>query len=119
MFKGIPNLASIVKQAHDMGGKMQEVNSQLKVERVKGSAGGGLVEVEANGLGDILRVRIDPSLEDREMLEDLLPGAINQASDKARQLHIGIMEGLSDLEIPGLSDAISQITNEPPGPNDR
>ncbi len=116
MFKGLSNLASLVKQAQQMGGKMQEVSSQLKGKRVKGTAGGGLIEVEANGLGEILRVRIDASLQDREMLEDLLPAAINQAGEKAKQLHMETMQSMTEgLDMPGLSEAISQLTGDAPG----
>ena len=112
MFKGLGNLASLMRQAQQMGGKIQEVTEQLKARRVTGNAGGGLVEVEANGLGDVLKVSIDPTLEgDREMLEDLLPGAINQAASKAKELHLEMMQSVtSDLDMPGLSEALSQIT---------
>ena len=58
--EGLANLGSIMKQAQQMGGKLQEVNAQLKTQRTTGSAGGGLVEVETNGLGEVLAVRIDP-----------------------------------------------------------
>ena len=115
MLKGISNLASIVKQAQQMGGKMQDVTAQLKAKQVTGSAGGGLVEVEANGLGEVLKVRIDETLQDREMLEDLLPAAINQASEKAKQLHMEMMQSLTDgFDMPGLNDAITQLTGSSP-----
>lgn len=112
MFKGLGNLASIMKQARQMGGKMEEVNESLKGQRVKGEAGAGMVEVEANGLGEILSVKIDSSLiagGDGEMIEDLLPGAINQASAKAKQLHMEAMRSLTDgFDLPGLDDAFNQ-----------
>lgn len=119
MFKGLSGLASVMKQAQQMGGKMQEVTAQLKTKQVTGSAGGGMVEVDANGLGEILRVRIDPTLDDREMLEDLLPGAINQAGEKAKQLHMEMMQSVTaGLDVPGLDDALSQITGgSPPNPS--
>lgn len=112
MFKGLGNLASIMKQARQMGGQMEDVNESLQGQRVKGESGAGMVEVEANGLGEVLSVKIDPTLiqsGDREMIEDLLPGAINQASAKAKQLHMEAMRSLTDgLNIPGLDDAFSQ-----------
>ena len=120
MLKGLSNLASLVKQAQQMGGKMHEVSSQLQAKRVKGSSAGGLIEVEANGAGEILRVRIDPSLEDREMVEDLLPAAINQAGEKARELHTEMMQTMTEgLDMPGLSDAIAQMTGQAPGPKEQ
>ena len=92
MFKGLGNLANIgalMKQAQEMGGKMQALNEELKTKRATGAAGGGLVEVDVNGLSEVLAVRIDPSLVekgDREMIEDLLPAAFNAAQQKAKQL---------------------------------
>ena len=85
MFKGLGNLANIgalMKQAQEMGGRMQAIQDELKTKRATGAAGGGLVEVDVNGLGEVLAVRIDPSLVekgDREMIEDLLPAAFNAA----------------------------------------
>ena len=93
MFKGLGNLAnigSLIKQAQQMGGKMQQIGEELKTRRAEGSAGGGMVNVEVNGLGEVLRCRIDPSLitaGDRELIEDLLPPAINQALAKSKDLH--------------------------------
>jgi hypothetical protein len=112
MFKGLGNLASLVQQAQQMGGKIQEVTEQLKGKRVTGSAGGGMVQVEANGLGEVLKVTIDLALEsDREMIEDLLPGAINQAATKAKELHVELMQSVTgDLDVPGLNEALSQFT---------
>jgi len=116
MFEGLGNLANIgniMKQAQEMGGKMQQLTEELKVKRVVGNAGAGLVEVEANGLGEVLAVRIDPSLfekQDRELLEDLLPAAFNAAKQKAQELHAEQMQSLTGgLNIPGLSDALGSL----------
>ena len=46
-----------------MGGRMQGIQEQMKAERVVGTAGGGMVEVEANGAGEILRLSIDPAFD--------------------------------------------------------
>jgi len=120
VLKGLGNLANlgnVMKQAQEMGEKMQELSEQLKTKRVVGSAGGGMVEVEANGVGEALAVRIDPTLiekQDRELLEDLLPAAFNAAQQKAKELHAEQMQGLTGgLNLPGLSDALGQL-----GPND-
>lgn len=116
MFKSLGNLAnigSLMKQAQEMSGRMQALQDELKTKRATGNAGGGLVEVEVNGLGDALAVRIDPSLiekGDREMIEDLLPAAINAAQAKAKQMHAEAMQSLAGgLQIPGLSDALQQL----------
>ncbi|MBC8354266.1 MAG: YbaB/EbfC family nucleoid-associated protein [Planctomycetes bacterium] len=112
MFKELGNMASMLRQAQEMGGKMQEVAAQLKSKRVSGSAGGGMIEVEANGQGDILKVKIDSSLSgDLEMIEDLLPAAMNQVSAKAKELHVEMMQSVTgDMNLPGLDEAISKFT---------
>lgn len=119
MFKGLGNLASLMKQAKQMGSRMEEVSQQLKEQRATGSSGAELIKVEVNGLGEVLRVSIDPSLVEageREMIEELLPAAFNQASAKAKQLHMEAMRGLTDgFDMPGLDEAMSQITGDPPG----
>lgn len=116
MFKGLTNIASLMRQAQQMGGRMQEINEQLRSQRATGAAGGGMVEVEVNGLGEVLAVRIEPTLVERgerEMIEDLLPAAMNQAVAKSKQLHMDAMKSLTEgLDVPGLSEAISQITSE-------
>ena len=113
MFKGIANIASMLKQAQSMGGKMQEVNEKLKGQRAVGTAGAGMVEVEVNGLGETLRVTIDPMLvekQDKEMIEQLIPAAINQAQAKAKELHMEAMKSLTDgMDIPGLSETLSKF----------
>jgi DNA-binding YbaB/EbfC family protein len=114
MLKGLGNIASLMKTAQQMGGKMQEVNDQLKAARVSGTAGGGMVEIEANGLGEVLRAKIDPTLlntADAEMLEDLLPAAINQAQAKAKELHRQAMQSMTEgLNLPGLSEALGKLS---------
>ncbi len=123
MFKGIGNLASLMKTAQQMGGKMQHINEQLKAARATGSAGGGMVEIEVNGLGEVLRTKIDSSLlesGDCEMLEDLLPAAINLAQTKAKQLHRDAMQSMTEgLNLPGLHEALAQISGgvEPSEPD--
>ena len=119
MFKGIGNLANVgalLKQAQEFGSKMQALQEELKTKRATGSAGGGLVEVEVNGLGEALAVRIDPTLVDkgeREMIEDLLPAAFNAAQRKAKQLHTEAMQSLTGgIPLPGLQDALSQLTGD-------
>jgi nucleoid-associated protein EbfC len=122
VLKGLGNLANLpglLKQAQEMGGKLQQLNAELKGKKVTGAAGGGLIEVDANGLGEVLAVRIDPSLvekQDREMLEDLLPAAINAAQQKAKELHSQSMQSLAGgFSLPGLSDALGGLGETTPG----
>lgn len=122
MFKGLSglaNLPALMKQAQEMSGKLEQLTAELKTKRATGAAGGGMVEVDVNGLGEALAVRIDPALiekQDRELLEDLLPAAINAARQKAKELHAEAMQQLTGgLPIPGLADALGQMGITPPG----
>jgi DNA-binding YbaB/EbfC family protein len=121
MFKGLGNLgniANLMKSAQEMGGKMEGINAQLKAERIDADAGGGMVQVQVNGVGEVLKVTIEPSLiekNEKEMIEDLLAAAINQAAAKAKQRHAEMMQSLTEgIELPGLSDAISKFTGTDP-----
>jgi nucleoid-associated protein EbfC len=122
MFKGLGNLAnlgSLMKSAQEMGSKMQALGEELKLKRATGAAGGGLVEVEVNGVGEVLAVRIDPALverQDREMIEDLLPAAFNAAIQKANELRAEGMQSITGgMQLPGLDDALSQFGATLPG----
>ena len=117
MFKTFGNLATLIRQASSMGGKMNEINDRLKAERVVGTAGGGMVTVEANGLGDVITVSLDNTLvdtRDAELMEDLCAAATNQAISKARQLHAEAMQSLTaDFDIPQLTEALSKAVGKP------
>ncbi len=114
MFKGITDFASMLKQAQEMGGKMKDFSDQMRNQRVSGNAGGGMVEAEVNGLGEVIRVKIDPQLVtrgDREMIEDLIPAAINQAVAKSQELRMKAMQSMTgELNVPGLQEALSKFT---------
>ena len=114
MFKGLGNLATLVKQAQQIGDRMQGVSDQLKSQKVQGTAGGGMVTIEVNGLQEVLGCRIDPQLVaqgDRELLEDLVIAATNQALGKARQLHADAMRSMAGgIELPGLEETLAKFT---------
>lgn len=77
-------LGDLMKQAQEMQANMQKMQEDLAKAEVKGEAGAGLVSVIMTGRHDIKRVSIDDSLmtEDKEMLEDLLAAAVNDAVRK-------------------------------------
>ena len=114
MFKELGNIGTLMRQAQQMGNKMQGITEHLKTQRAVGNAGGGMVEVEVNGLGEVLRVTIEPELVqrgDREMIEDLLPSAVNQAVTKSRQMHAEAMQQMTEgLNVPGLNEAIQELS---------
>ena len=121
MFKGLGNLgnlANLMKSAQEMGGKMEAINAQLKSERITADAGGGMVEVHVNGLGEVIKVTIEPSLveaKETEMIEDLMAAAMNVAATKAKHRHAESMKSLTEgLNFPGLGDAIAKFTGTDP-----
>lgn len=77
-------LGDLMKQAQEMQANMQKMQEDLAKAEVKGEAGAGLVSVIMTGRHDVKRVSIDDSLmtEDKEMLEDLLAAAVNDAVRK-------------------------------------
>ncbi|HAN96015.1 MAG TPA: YbaB/EbfC family nucleoid-associated protein [Planctomycetaceae bacterium] len=98
MFKGLGQMASMLRQAREIGGKLEEMNRRMATWRLVGAAGGGMIEVEIDGLGQVRHVRIDPTLfakGDREMIEALLPAAFNDASMKLKERQLAEMGELS------------------------
>ncbi len=75
------NIAQLMKQAQAMQENMRRMQEQIGGMEVEGQAGAGMVKVVMTGKREVRRVSIDPSLmtEDREMLEDLLVAAMNDA----------------------------------------
>ncbi len=89
---------NIMKQAQKMQAEMARIQKELEKETVEGNAGGGMVTVMANGQGDIRSISIEPEVidpEDREMLEDLVLAAINDALQKSKELSSSRMGGLA------------------------
>jgi DNA-binding YbaB/EbfC family protein len=97
---------SMFKQAQDMQSKLAEIQEGLAEKTVEVSTGGGMVKVVANGLNEIISVHIDDELinmSDREVLEDLIAGAMNEVQKKVKELAQGEMSKLTGgLKIPGL-----------------
>ena len=89
-----------------MQSKLAEIQGGLAEKTVEVSTGGGMVKVVANGLNEIISVHIDDELinmNDREMLEDLIAGAMNEVQKKVKELAQGEMSRLTGgLKIPGL-----------------
>jgi len=100
------DLLKMMQQAQQMSGKLQEVQDGLSKLSVTGSAGGGLVTVEADGRGTVKRVSIDPKVvnpADVEMLEDLVAVAVQEAQKKAKDAADDEMKKLTgSLGLPGL-----------------
>ncbi|HEY4212314.1 MAG TPA: YbaB/EbfC family nucleoid-associated protein [Steroidobacteraceae bacterium] len=78
------NFGNMIKQAQAMQANMQKAQAEMETIEVVGESGGGMVKVTMNGKHSVKRVQIEPSVasEDREMLEDLITAAINDAVAK-------------------------------------
>lgn len=99
-------IGNIMKQAQAMQENMQKAQEELANIEVKGQSGAGLVEITMSCRFDVRKVTIDPDLmnDDREVLEDLVAAAFNDAVRKAEQTTQEKMGGLaSGLNIPGLN----------------
>ncbi|GGC79907.1 YbaB/EbfC family nucleoid-associated protein [Chelatococcus reniformis] len=83
------DLMGLMKQAQAMQGKMAEAQAEFEALEVQGTAGGGAVGVRMTAKGNMLGVSIDPSLlnpDEKEIVEDLIVAAVNDARGKAERL---------------------------------
>lgn len=99
-------LGNIMKQAQAMQENLRKAQEELARIEVTGAAGGGLVTIVMTCRHDVKRVHIDPALlkDDKEVLEDLVAAAMNDAVRKAEETTQQKMGGLtSGLGIPGLN----------------
>ena len=83
------DIMKLMQQAQEMQGRLQQIQDDLATRTVTGTAGGGMVRVEADGKGNVREVKIDPSVVDPNdvaMLEDLVTVALRDVQEKARAL---------------------------------
>ena len=101
--KGFGNM---MKEAQRLQQQMAALQEEVAKKKVDASAGGGMVTVEANGKQELLSIKIDPEVinkDDAQMLEDLVLAACNEALRKSRELvqqELGKLTG--GLKLPGL-----------------
>jgi DNA-binding YbaB/EbfC family protein len=90
-------LAGLMKQAQQMQDNMKKAQDELAQTEVEGQSGAGLVKVTMTCRHDVKRVTVDPSLlaEDKDMLEDLLAAAINDAVRRVEAMTQEKMAGLT------------------------
>jgi len=95
MMKG--GLGGLMKQAQQMQENMKKMQEQLALVEVEGQAGGGMVKIIMTCRNDVKRVHIDPSLlaDDKDMLEDLVAAAMNDAVRKAEATSQEKMSGFT------------------------
>ncbi len=97
-------MGGLMKQAQKMQEDMQKAQAEIANMEVEGQSGGGMVKVVMNGRHELRSVKIDDSLmgDDKDMLEDLLAAAVNDAVRKIEQESSSKMSGLTaGLNLPG------------------
>ncbi len=103
MTKGLGN---ILKQAQEIHSKISQLQEEMAGKKVEASSGGGMVSVVMNGKQEVLSIRIDPEVvnrEDVEMLQDLIVAAVNEAIRKSQEMMAEEMKKVTGgLSIPGL-----------------
>lgn len=102
--KGGGGLGNLMKQAQQMQESLKKAQEELANMEVTGQAGGGMVSVVMTGRHDVRKVHIEAELlsDDKEMLEDLVAAAVNDAVHKVEQETQERMSGLtSGLDLPG------------------
>jgi hypothetical protein len=102
------DLEGLMAKAKEAQTRMAELQRELALRRVEGSAGGGMVTVVATGEMRILEIRIEPSLlasGDRDMLQDLTAAAVNAALTNAQKLvQEEIQRASASMAVPNLAD---------------
>ena len=94
-------IGNLMKQAQQLQANMQKAQAEIAAMEVTGESGGGMVKVTINGRHEAKRVLIDPSvpLDDREMVEDLVAAAINDAVHRlesaSQERMAGLMGGMN------------------------
>ncbi|HUF87751.1 MAG TPA: YbaB/EbfC family nucleoid-associated protein [Thermohalobaculum sp.] len=89
MMKGLGDFGKLMQQAQEMQQKMAEAQERIAAIEAEGSAGAGMVSAVATAQGEVRRLKVDPALLDgsyeKEVLEDLIVAAVNDASRRARE----------------------------------
>ena len=100
------NIQKMLQQAQKMQSKMAEAQAELAAKTFESSVGGGNVTVTANGAGDILSIKINPSVvdpEDVEALEDLILVGVKQAIEEGRTAAAEDMKkATGGMNLPGM-----------------
>jgi len=102
----VKGFGNMMKEAQKLQAQMEKMQEEVGRKMVEATAGGGMVTVQANGKQELLAIKIDPEVinkDDAQMLEDLVLAACNEALRKSRELvqqELGKLTG--GLKIPGL-----------------
>ncbi len=97
-------IGNLMKQTQKMQEEMQKAQQRLSTLEVEGQAGGGLVKITMTGKHEVRKVSVEDGLlrDDKDMLEDLIAAAFNDASNKVEQIMKDQLSGLAGgLNLPG------------------
>ncbi len=99
-------MGDFLRQAEKLQMELKKTQEELAERTVEASAGGGMVTVVANGKQEIVSIKIDPEVvnrDDVEMLEDLIVAAVNEARGRAQELMMTELAKITGgMNIPGL-----------------
>lgn len=100
---GKDGIGNLMKQAQQMQEKMQQAQVEIAQLEVIGESGAGLVKITINGSHNVRRIEIDPSLleDDKDMLEDLIAAAFNDAARRIEETQKEKMASVSgNMQLP-------------------
>ena len=99
-------MGDLLRQAEKLQMELRKAQQELAERTVEASAGGGMVTVVANGKQEIVSIKIDPEVvnkDDVEMLEDLIVAAVNEARGRAQELMMSELTKITGgMNVPGL-----------------
>ncbi len=101
------NLQQLFQLGQQMQTRMADLNDRLEKETLSATSGGGMVEVSADGRGNVRRLKLDPAVvdpEDVEMLEDLILAAVSEVQRRAKEtMEKEMKEAAGGLPIPNVA----------------
>ena len=102
-------MKNIIKKAQELQSQMEKAQEELNCIEIEGQAGGGMITAKVNGHKELITLDIDPEVlkEDKEMIEDLVVSAVNQAiqnATKAADEKMNSITGgmMGNMKIPGM-----------------
>ena len=104
-FGGGPNMQQLMKQAQKLQQQMEEAQGELDAREYEASSGGGMVKVKVSGTRQLLSVEIDPQVidpDDKDMLQDLIMAAVNEALRTGEETREAVMARLNPAGMGGM-----------------
>ena len=102
-------MKNIIKKAQELQNQMEKAQEELNTIEIEGESGGGMIKVKVNGHKEIISLDIEPNTfkEDKEMIEDLIVAAVNQAlqnAGKAAEEKMNLVTGgmAGKMKFPGM-----------------